>query len=177
MQRLLQIFLDIALWRKGPQDLPASTTLLALAAMWYAGVSYAQVRLFGFDAGPSLLLTIVDIAMVYAWLTFTLSLLGLRSRLMQALTAVFGVDALVTLLDVAIRGISLLSGGNGDGPVSWQLLRLILTLLLTGRIFAIALERGLMTGVGITLAMSFSARVVAGLFVDLNSVAGGVQDQ
>ena len=45
VQQFLRIFVDIVLWRRGPQDLPASSLLLALTVAAYVGVSVAQLAL------------------------------------------------------------------------------------------------------------------------------------
>ena len=156
MQRFLQAFLDIALWRKGPQDLPASARLLGFVAVWYVGLSYVQIRLMGIGVPDALVIAGVDVLMLCAWLALALSIFGLRSRLTQTLTALLGVGVLLALADVLLRATLLVMTGNGQGPDVWALLRLALTLLLSGRIIGIALERNLLTGMALTLAIIIS---------------------
>jgi len=52
MSSLFRVLIDIALWRKGPQDLPASPFLLAMLTAIYVGVSFVQVHLFGWGFSP-----------------------------------------------------------------------------------------------------------------------------
>jgi hypothetical protein len=167
MQRLLQAFLDIALWRKGPQDLPASTGLLAFVAIWYVGLSYVQIRLLGLGVQDSMIVAAVDVFMLFVWLALALAIFGLRPRLTQTLTALLGIGVLLALADVALRTVLLLITGSSQGPDAWMLLRLILTLILSGRIIGIALERNLLTGVALTLVMIISTEVIVGMLIEL----------
>jgi hypothetical protein len=153
MRRFFQLFIDIALWRKGPQDLPASTSLLAMVLIWYVSISYIQVRWLGFTTFNSLLLTIIDIGVLMIWLTVVLSILGLRPRLTQALTAMLGVGSLLTLLDVVVVAISSFVGGSRGNLNIWDLMRLTAILLTYGRILATTTERSLFTGMALTFAM------------------------
>jgi hypothetical protein len=167
MQPLLQAFLDIALWRKGPQDLPASTGLLGFAAIWYVGLSYVQIRLMEIGVQDALVIVAIDIFMLSAWLTVVLSLFSLRTRLTQTLTAMLGVGALLAIADVLIRGLLWILTGSAKGPDAWVLLRLFLILILSGRIIGIALERNMLTGVALTFAMIISTEAVVSLLIDL----------
>ena len=53
MQAIVKIIWDIALWRRGPRDLPPSRGLLAVAALLYAATSTIQSLLID---GPALAL-------------------------------------------------------------------------------------------------------------------------
>jgi hypothetical protein len=68
MNPLLQTFLDIALWRKGPQDLPASRFLATTVLLVYVGTSFVQARLFHFKAGAAVLMIGIDVLMLAVWL-------------------------------------------------------------------------------------------------------------
>jgi hypothetical protein len=167
MQRLLQAFLDIALWRKGPQDLPASAGLLGFVAIWYVGLSYVQIRLLGIGVQDAMLIAAADVFMLCAWLALALSIFGLSARLTQTLTAMLGVGALLAIADVLIRASLWAVTGSAKGPDAWVLLRLFLILILSGRIIGIALERNMLTGVALTLAMIISTEAVVSLMIDL----------
>lgn len=176
MQPLLQVFLDIAFWRKGPQDLPASTGLLAFVAIWYVGLSYVQIRMFGIGVQDSMIVAAVDVFMLFAWLALALSIFGLRARLTQAFTALLGIGVLLALADVALRTATLAITGSSQGPDAWVFLRLVLTLILSGRIIGIALERNLLTGVGLTLVMIVSTEAIVGMLIDLPQPANETSD-
>jgi hypothetical protein len=153
MRRFLQLFLDIALWRKGPQDLPASTSLLALVVIQYMCLSYVQVRLLGHAMSEALMLTCIDVGVAMAWVMMVLSILGLRPRLTQAMTAMFGVGVLFTLLALVAIVSSYVFGGSARTQGSWDLLHDLLLLLSFGRIFSVTTERNLLTGVILAFVM------------------------
>jgi hypothetical protein len=109
----------------------------------------------------------VDVFMLFVWLALALAIFGLRPRLTQTLTALLGIGVLLALADVALRTVLLLITGSSQGPDAWMLLRLILTLILSGRIIGIALERNLLTGVALTLVMIISTEVIVGMLIEL----------
>jgi len=53
MLRLLQTFVDIALWRKGPQDLPASTALALMVLFTYVVLEFIGVQMFDLSLGAA----------------------------------------------------------------------------------------------------------------------------
>jgi hypothetical protein len=169
MLRFLQSFLDIALWRKGPQDLPASSTLAMLALMAYLGTGFVRMRLFTLDQSTALLFICVDALMLGAWLWLVLAFFGRRQRFVQTITALLGVGLLVLLLDVTIRSAQLALGWSDQVSMSWLRLRFILTALVLGRIFMLALDRGLITGMALTVAIIYSTQAVVQFVLDLRS--------
>lgn len=158
--RFLQSFLDIALWRKGPQDLPASSTLATLALIAYLGTGFLRMRLFTLDRSTSLLFICVDALMLGAWLWLVLAFFGRRQRFVQTITATLGVGLLVTLLDVTIRCAQLVLGWNDAVSLDWLLVRSVLVALVLGRIFMLALDRSLVTGIALAIAIFCSTQAV-----------------
>jgi hypothetical protein len=169
MLRFLQSFLDIALWRKGPQDLPASSTLAMLALIAYLATGFVRMRLFTLDQSTALLFICVDALMLGAWLWLVLAFFGRRQRYVQTITALLGVGLLVLLLDVTIRSAQLALGWSDQVSMSWLRLRFILTALVLGRIFMLALDRGLITGMALTVAIIYSTQAVVQFVLDLRS--------
>jgi hypothetical protein len=107
MTRLVKAFLDIALWRKTPAALPASTFLLALVA-----IAAALVEALGDSLPPGprndILLRVAFAVIVPLCFTWTvLALTKRRQRFLQTGTAILGVDVLAGMvlypLDAAIR--------------------------------------------------------------------------
>jgi len=162
--RFLQSFLDIALWRKGPQDLPASSTLATLALIAYLGTGFLRMRLFTLDRGTSLLFICVDALMLGAWLWLVLAFFGRRQRFVQTLTALLGVGLLVMLLDVTIRSVQLALGWSDELSKNWLNVRFLLLAVVLGRIFMLALDRGLITGIALTIAIFYSTQAVQLMF-------------
>ncbi|MDY6944155.1 MAG: hypothetical protein SXG53_00430 [Pseudomonadota bacterium] len=167
--RFLQSFLDIALWRKGPQDLPASSLLAILALVAYLSTGFLRMRLFALDRTTSLLFICVDALMLGAWAWLVLAFFGRRQRFVQTITATLGVGLLVLLLDVTIRSAQLTLGWSDELSMNWLMLRFLLTALVLGRIFMLALDRGLITGIALTVAIIYSTQAVVQLMLDLRS--------
>ena len=166
MNPLLQTFIDIALWRKGPQDLPASRALAMGVLAVYVGISFVQARLFHINLRAAVLMIGVDVLMLAGWLWGVLAFFGRRQRFIQTATAVLGVGVLLSTVDILMRGVQLASGAAEILPPSWMLLRFIAIALILGRIFMHALDRGLLTGMALTVAIIYSTQGVAQLMLD-----------
>jgi hypothetical protein len=165
--RFLQSFLDIALWRKGPQDLPASAASATLALIAYMVAGFVRMRMFALDQTTALLFICIDALMLGGWLWLVLAFFGRRQRFVQTITATLGVGLLVLLLDLTFRSAQLAFGWGEEASMEWLMLRFLITALVLGRIFMLALDRGLITGIALTIAIIFSTRAVAQLMLDL----------
>lgn len=165
--RFMQSFLDIALWRKGPQDLPASTLLAALVLLAYMAIGFVRMQLFALDLEASLLFICIDALMLGSWLWLVLAFFGRRQRFVQTITATLGVGLLVLLLDVTLRLLQLTFGLGESLTMNWLMLRFLITALVLGRIFMLALDRGLITGIALTVAIIYSTKAVVQLMLDL----------
>ena len=163
--RFLQSFLDIALWRKGPQDLPASSLLATLVLIAYMATGFVRMRLFALDPSTSLLFICVDALMLGAWLWLVLAFFRRRQRFVQTLTAALGVGLLVLLLDVTFRSLQLALGLGDSMSMTW--LMFLITALVLGRIFMLALDRGLITGMALTVAIIYSTKAVVLMMLDM----------
>jgi len=89
--------LDIALLRRGPQDLPYSwdLTLVAMVASVATTVAADLIQPL-----PGATAVHVIVTLLYTWAFFygVLQMRGLEARLMQTMAAVFGTDAIITLV-------------------------------------------------------------------------------
>lgn len=165
MLKLLQTFLDIALWRKGPQDLPASRFLMLCALATYVSTNFIQVQLFDLRLRTAVLIIAVDVVMLLAWLWVVLAFFGRSQRFVQTITAVVGVGTLLGCLDILVRAAQLAMGPADNLPDNWLLLRFLAIALIMGRIFMHALDRGLITGMALTVAIVYSTEAVAQLMI------------
>ena len=166
IRRLLQTFLDIALWRKGPQDLPASGLLLVMVLFAYVVVGFCAVRLLALDQRAAAVFISVDVLMLCGWLWVVLAFFGRRQRFVQTITATFGVGALVLLLVIAVRATQMLIGPANAFAGNWLLLRFLISAIVLGRIFMLALDRGLITGMALTVAIVYSTAAVVQLALE-----------
>lgn len=166
MLKLLQTFFDIALWRKGPQDLPASTTLALAVLLAYMGIEFVGVQLFDLNLRAALVFIGVDVLMLCGWLWLVLAFFGRRQRFIQTITAMLGVGVIILLLDIAMRSAQLAFGLNDALAGNWLFARFLIIALVMGRIFMHALDRGLITGMALTVAIIYSTEAVAQLMLD-----------
>jgi hypothetical protein len=100
MKDLVRLFVQIALLRRGPQDLPASLLLLALTVLGYLCVNFLLSSVLPPDPhwrGPLL----VDTVFMLLWYVGLLGLLGRPERILQTTTAVFGFQAVLSPLLIA----------------------------------------------------------------------------
>jgi hypothetical protein len=115
MPRLITIWLDICLLRAGPQDLPASRTLLGLTVGSYLLVSLL-LSLPGFPGETAILVAVLDLALLVAFTAALLYFFGKWVRLRQTLTALTGTGTLLGML--ALPVVYLLSRGAEENPVA-----------------------------------------------------------
>lgn len=154
MQQFLRICLDIVLWRRGPQDLPASTLLLAMAVAVYLAVSAVQLALLGESAATWLFFIVVDPLLLAAWLWMVVRLFGHGERFLQTAAAVFGTSA---VLGIGLYlPMQLIVTGFGHEPTSglaqfFALVLVVVFALVTGRIIKLATDSNLFTGIAVSL--------------------------
>jgi hypothetical protein len=101
MKELIRLFTQIALLRRGPQDVPASTLLLGLTIVGYLAVNFLVSTVLPPFAGPWPEHLIVDVVFMFAWYLLLLRLVGRMERFLQTTTAVFGFQAVLSPMLVA----------------------------------------------------------------------------
>jgi len=154
VQQFLRICLDIVLWRRGPQDLPASSLLLAIAVGVYVAVSAVQLALLGESAATWFFFVVVDPLLLAAWVWLVLRLYGHPERFLQTAAAVFGTGA---VLGIGLYlPLQLIITGFGHEPTSglaqfFALLLVVVFALVTGRIFKLATDSSMFTGIAVSL--------------------------
>jgi hypothetical protein len=153
MQSLLRLFYDIALWRRGPRDVPASVALLGVVAAAYVFISVLQSRLvYGPDG--ALLRGVADLALTAAVFGIALAVVRRTHRFVQTLTAVLGAGALLAVPMILL----LLLGRQFENVPSLKFLVSLASLpLLVWYLFVIAhivrqaLDTPLFTGMAVAL--------------------------
>ena len=155
LRALINPFIQICLLRQGPQDLPTSGILLALALTAHTLMSVVLSRV-SLDTLRALLSGILDTVLLVV-LTGSLLLVQRRiARVTQTVTALAGTGAIITFLALPLSGW--LHGADqaaGEGGFALLLL-LILTgwsLAVSGHIFRHALSVPYF--VGLVLAVVF----------------------
>lgn len=104
MLALIKVFADIALWRKGPQHLPASGLLLALTValylVWRLALG-AAAELLVADVKdrpqyPLVANALLDAAITLAWAWVVLALFKRTQRYFQTASALVGTDIIIS---------------------------------------------------------------------------------
>jgi len=166
VQQFLKVFLDIVLWRRGPQDLPNSGLLVALTLVAYELVNLVQIALMEVSIAELLLYLVVDPLLLMGGLWLVMMLFGRKDRWAQTVSAVLGCTALMALA-VSVPMVLLVGPRMaGDPPAALQLLALALVIafiLVVGRIIQLATDSNLLTGSAIatTYVVMFHALAAA----------------
>jgi len=97
MSEFIRLYTQIALLRRGPQDLPASRLLLVLTVAGYFAVNFVVSSVLPPDTRWREAL-VVDTLFTLLWYLLLLWLTGRPERTLQTTTAVFGFQAVMTPL-------------------------------------------------------------------------------
>lgn len=156
MLHFLKAFLDIVLWRRGPQDLPASRLLLWLTAGAYVAVSMLQLTMLDEPAASWLVFMLIDPLMLTGGVYLLLRLFGKEARFLQTATAVLGAGAVLGLaLYLPVEWLATQAGLSPQStPAGLIALGMVIVFaLVTGRILKLATDSNMFTGV--TLALTY----------------------
>jgi hypothetical protein len=117
MGEFIRLYTQIALLRRGPQDLPASGLLLALTVVGYLAVNVVVSVLLPPDARWREALA-VGTLFTLVWYVLLLQLVGRPERTLQTTTAVFGLQAVLTPLAVGCEWLMRRFGEDSAWQVS-----------------------------------------------------------
>jgi hypothetical protein len=101
MMELVRLFVQIALMRKGPQDLPVSAALLAATVAGYFIINCLVSIALPPIPGPWLGHLVVDVVFTFVWYALLLKLLRRPERFVQTTTAVFGYQTVLSPIWIA----------------------------------------------------------------------------
>ena len=101
MRELILLFTQVALLRRGPQDVPASGLLLVLTVAGYFLINFVVSSVLPPFPGPWLGHLCIDVVFMFVWYAALLSLVRRPERLLQTATAVYGYQAVLSPLLVA----------------------------------------------------------------------------
>lgn len=161
---LIRFFVDLALLRRGPQDLPYSAALLGLLAALSVILGTINGRdLFG-GVRAAFGANVVDLVLSLGLLFLLLQTKGRRARWQQTASAFLGLGVLAGLVMLVIRGPA-----EALGVVQLAiLLDLVVAVWLhvaLGNVLRHALEVPLLAGVLIVLAYTvFAFNLIAQVF-------------
>jgi hypothetical protein len=165
VQQFLRIFLDIVLWRRGPQDLPASGLLVLITLTAYVLVGAVQLVLLDEWGAAWLVFLVADPALLTASVWLLLRLYGHTERFQQTAAAVLGTGALLGValylpLQILVTGLGL----DPSSPVAQAsaLLLVAVFVLVNGRILKLATGSSLFTGIAASLTYFMAINALLG---------------
>jgi hypothetical protein len=96
--RYLNLFVEICLFRRGPQDVPASSTLLVICGLVYFAAGLLALQSMSSPIGNSVLYALTDMGTygVITWLLLTVT--RRRPRFLQTFTTMLGTGALLGMI-------------------------------------------------------------------------------
>jgi len=165
MYQLLVLFFDICLFKKGPQDIPASSGLLFLLIPAYAGISFL-ILVLSTDAVNAILQVLIEIAFVLGSSKIILYFAKKPERFIQTVCALIATDTLISIFALPVMAALI---GQGSALAFFSLVTLMLWhWTVSGHIFSNALSQPFTFGLGIAfLYILVSYQVMALLFPEI----------
>ncbi len=152
MKSIFQLFWRICLFRDGPETIPANNVLLLLTLIANAGMNIVVQLAWGGENVTvlrAITIAIVSLAGTGGLVWFVMMLMSLTNRLPQTLTAIFGVEVILTGLSALLL---LSSDVLGTGVTRFVITMLTLwSLAVYGFIFHRALNIHIGLGIGMAL--------------------------
>jgi hypothetical protein len=144
MLEFARVFLNIALLRRGPQDLPASKFLLAALIALAILVNLAVSLVSGFDVWLTVERSMLSASLGLLLTAAVLSIAGRRHRFVQASTAMVGAELVIAPLAIVLLALAKPYGGFASQPdwlrffddayEAWDI-------IIVGHVYRAALER------------------------------------
>ena len=158
MLPILDVFLQIVLRRRGPDDLPDSSVLLLLAAAVYVlGQSLLAMPVYQ-TAGALISSLMLDLLLLCGCVWGLLRLTGHIPRLRQTLTAMFGTGALLGLLMLPFSYWLDVAGAPDKlavGPTIGVLAVVSWSIVVNAHIFSRALSTPFAAGLAVAIGYFF----------------------
>ena len=159
MWRLSLVFVEIALHRRGPEDLPASGFLLWLLAVVYGFTSFSAAQII--EPWPrAAAMVVFDMGLYMAFLWVLLALFGRVPRYCQTVSALLGSGILLTLLSIPILMFGGFANYENTAPTFATLLFflvIIWSIDIAGFVVSRALPVSYVAGVLIVLGYTFGS--------------------
>jgi hypothetical protein len=177
---LARLYFDIAVWRRGPQDVPASPLLLPGTALAYGLValfsSLAAAAVLPASStanrGFGVLIIVADILFVMLWYWLLLRFAGRRERFAQTTTALFGAATVLTppsVVTVQLVFWSMTGSGKWLAPFALMaaIAVLVWSVLANAHVLRHALEQPLRWCVPLVVLQLFVEQMMALSLVSL----------
>jgi hypothetical protein len=168
VQQFLKVFLDIVLWRRGPQDLPSSKFLVIVTLIAYELIAALHLVVMHASAMGYFVFLVIDPLLLMGWIWIVLRLYNRPERYMQTISAMLGTATLLALL----LSVPLLIFAGIDHLETRSALEqslavglIIAFVLVAGHIVKVATDSNLFAGIAIALAYAIATNSVAAWLV------------
>lgn len=143
MTELLHLYSQIALLRKGPQDVPAVGLLLLLTGLAYFIVNALMVLLLPLLPGPWVQALLLDVVFTVGWYWTLLRVMRRGERFVQTAAAILGYRTVLTPLSLSSQWLVRRLGENDAWQLPVSVVYIIVLAWLvaaSGRVLQVALE-------------------------------------
>ena len=152
MQLILKAFIDVFLLRKGPDDLPKSSLLLAVAIGMSIVVNFLFYAIIESELPTNLFLEFATELVKITSYLLILVVFGLVSRIMQTMTAIIACNAILGLLLTVILMVSQqFLNKELDAAFAWFITCWLI--LVEGHIISRAAQLHRVTGIAIAVVI------------------------
>lgn len=152
MQLILKAFIDVFLLRKGPDDLPKSSLLLAVAIGMSIVVNFLFYAIIESELPTNLFLEFATELVKITSYLLILVVFGLVSRIMQTMTAIIACNAILGLLLTVILMVSQqFLNKELDAAFAWFITCWLI--LVEGHIISRAAKLHRVTGIAIAVVI------------------------
>lgn len=166
MMELLRLYGQIALLRKGPQDVPASPLVLFVTVVSFFGAICLVSLLLPPVPGPWVLHLVVHVLFMLAWYAVLLRTQNKSERFLQTTTALFGYQFLLSPPIIVLSGLMRVFENETFLLVPVVILSLILgiwAIAAGARILSAALEFSMPASVSLIIAQELAALLLFGV--------------
>ncbi len=149
---LLKTFIDITLLRKGPEDVPSSTSVLlfALGLLICAFALSAVVAPGGGSANLAVSFFVTAISYVIFWLVLLVT--GFSRRLVPTIASIMACGSILTLFQSLIIGVlSVIATERTTATIVWLIA--VWGIPVKGNIIARAIEQHWFAGIAIAMSV------------------------
>jgi hypothetical protein len=168
VMQMTRLYTDIALLRRGPEDVPVSAALLAATVFVYIFVSLALSTVMPVGEDNRIALIALDSFFAVAWYWVVLRLAGRPERFLQTTTAIFGYQTILAPAFIAGTWLFLkyMQDPTWQLPVSLLLFALAIWMLaVNGRILRAATGWPQISCVALVVLQALMSQLLArGLF-------------
>ncbi len=152
MQLIFKAFIDVFLFRRGPDDLPKSSLLLAMAIGLAIVVNFLLYAVVESELETDLFLELATELVKIASYIIILLVFGLFSRIMQTMTAIIACNAILGLVLTVILMLSQpFQNMELDAAFAWLITFWLI--LVEGHIISRAVQLHRVTGIAIAVVI------------------------